>query len=208
MSPVLKVSILGNIILATVVFWLVRRGPIASGRTAGTVEAEITNRFPEINAKPSAAAHPSQESFRWSQLESTDYRTYLANLRSVGCPEQTIRDIITADLDSSYAPRRAQLERNLTAGFAARQEAETGLRELRSEEARVLATLLGDPPPATQPTAGMPAWVLARRNARPVLPLVFGNIDPAALQLDQGQMGDRRSSASTISARIRAARHQ
>ena len=42
---------------------------------------------------------------QWAQLESEDYRTYIARLRSVGCPEQTIRDIIISDLDKVLAPR-------------------------------------------------------------------------------------------------------
>lgn len=43
--------------------------------------------------------------FRWSQLESEDYRTYIERLRAVGCPEQTIRDLIIADVDKLLAPR-------------------------------------------------------------------------------------------------------
>ncbi len=43
--------------------------------------------------------------FQWAQLESEDYRTYVTRLRSIGCPEQTIRDIIIADLDKLIAPR-------------------------------------------------------------------------------------------------------
>jgi len=43
--------------------------------------------------------------FQWAQLESEDYRTYIARLRSIGCPEQTIRDIIISDLDKVLAPR-------------------------------------------------------------------------------------------------------
>jgi hypothetical protein len=41
---------------------------------------------------------------QWAQLESEDYKTYIARLRSIGCPEQTIRDIIIADLDKLLAP--------------------------------------------------------------------------------------------------------
>jgi RNA polymerase sigma factor (sigma-70 family) len=44
--------------------------------------------------------------FQWSQVESADYRQYVANLRAIGCPEETIRDIIIADLNASYLPRR------------------------------------------------------------------------------------------------------
>src|SRR3989442_5976353 len=37
--------------------------------------------------------------FRWGQLESTDYRIYIGNLRAVGCPEETVRDIIVAEIN-------------------------------------------------------------------------------------------------------------
>jgi hypothetical protein len=46
-------------------------------------------------------------SFSWREVESTDYPTYIANLRSIGCPEETIRDIIIADVNSMYAKKRA-----------------------------------------------------------------------------------------------------
>lgn len=43
--------------------------------------------------------------FKWAQLESEDYRTYIQRLRAIGCPEQTIRDIVIADLDKLLSPR-------------------------------------------------------------------------------------------------------
>ena len=50
--------------------------------------------------------------FNWSQLESTDYREYIANLRSVGCPENTIKDIILTDVMRLYAQRRGKFYQN------------------------------------------------------------------------------------------------
>jgi hypothetical protein len=47
---------------------------------------------------------------QWRQLESEDYKDYIARLRSIGCPEQTIRDIIIADLDKLYAPKLKALQ--------------------------------------------------------------------------------------------------
>src|SRR5579859_842446 len=44
--------------------------------------------------------------FSWQQLESPDYPTYIAHLREIGCPEQTIRDIIIADVNQLYAKKR------------------------------------------------------------------------------------------------------
>ena len=45
--------------------------------------------------------------FSWQEVESADYPTYIGNLRDIGCPEQTIRDIIVADVNALYAHRRA-----------------------------------------------------------------------------------------------------
>jgi hypothetical protein len=45
------------------------------------------------------------EPFHWKQLESEDYRQYVANLRAIKCPEQTIQDIVYADLERLLAKR-------------------------------------------------------------------------------------------------------
>src|SRR5579871_1431151 len=43
--------------------------------------------------------------FHWAHLESEDYRDYIARLRAIGCPEETIRDIIIADVEKLIAPK-------------------------------------------------------------------------------------------------------
>jgi len=43
--------------------------------------------------------------FNWQQVESEDYKTFIANLRSIGCPEETIRDIVIADVTKLFAAR-------------------------------------------------------------------------------------------------------
>ncbi len=50
--------------------------------------------------------------FHWSQLESANYREYIANLRAIGCPESTIKDIILTDVMRLYAQRRGQYSQN------------------------------------------------------------------------------------------------
>lgn len=42
---------------------------------------------------------------RWSEIESSDYLQYVANLRAIGCPELLVRDIITADLTDTFSKR-------------------------------------------------------------------------------------------------------
>ena len=46
--------------------------------------------------------------FTWAQLESTNYYTYVKNLRAVDCPEETIADIITADVRVLFRKKREQ----------------------------------------------------------------------------------------------------
>lgn len=45
----------------------------------------------------------------WRSLESDDYATYVANLRKAGCPEETVRDILIADINKLFALRRKAL---------------------------------------------------------------------------------------------------
>lgn len=45
--------------------------------------------------------------FTWQEIESEDYPTYIANLRAIGSPESTIRDIIVAEVNALYDRKRA-----------------------------------------------------------------------------------------------------
>jgi LysM repeat protein len=87
------------------------------------VLAAVGWRYAHRSVEPvsSAFAFPAQAStnlvktnvvlrrqfFSWQEVESPDYPTYVANLRDIGCPEQTIRDIIIADVNGLYSRRRA-----------------------------------------------------------------------------------------------------
>jgi LysM repeat protein len=88
--------------------------------------------------------------FTWGEVESSDYPTYIANLRDIGCPEQTIRDIIIAEINTLYARRLAtelvtpeqqwwRSEPDTNTVRAAAQKA----RELEDERRALLARLLG-----------------------------------------------------------------
>jgi LysM repeat protein len=88
--------------------------------------------------------------FTWHELESDDYATYVANLRDIGCPEQTIRDIIIADVNALFARRRAQ-EILTPAQQWWRSELDTNVlraailrsRELEQQRRDLLTKLLG-----------------------------------------------------------------
>jgi hypothetical protein len=70
--------------------------------TASREKVKVRDQVAKQDA--SAAGVPK---FHWSEVESQDYKEYIARLRSVQCPEETIRDIIVADINKLYAPREA-----------------------------------------------------------------------------------------------------
>ena len=55
-------------------------------------------------------ASESIRTFTWESVESGDYLTYIENLRSIGCPEETIRDIIGADVNKLYEQRWKEIK--------------------------------------------------------------------------------------------------
>jgi LysM repeat protein len=97
---ILPLSLLLNLVLAALAFSLWHRPPAAAptpSYSTNTTRVVGTNRFrPFVQRAP----------FTWDQLESDDYDRYINNLRAIGCPDDTIRDIIVCDVDALYAHRR------------------------------------------------------------------------------------------------------
>jgi hypothetical protein len=115
----------------------------ASGAYAAPVLRLVKTNVVETNA------------FRWSQLETDDYRAFIQRLRAVGCPEQTIRDLVIADLDKLFAARLLAINpaaRELHYWQPDNKDLETSadyrerqrqLREIDFAKRQVLSELLG-----------------------------------------------------------------
>ncbi len=93
----LLLSLLANAALAVGLYVSIRHAPVPV-IAASTEETNAVIKTNEVVRR---------QFLSWAHVESTDYPTYIANLRNIGCPEQTIRDIIIADVNSLYARRRA-----------------------------------------------------------------------------------------------------
>ncbi|MGI8966089.1 MAG: hypothetical protein ACR2H1_08395 [Limisphaerales bacterium] len=52
-------------------------------------------------------AKPAVPRFNWREVESPDYKEYIAKLRAIHCPEETIIDIIVADVSKFYRSKLA-----------------------------------------------------------------------------------------------------
>ena len=198
----LSLSLLLNFGLIGCLLWALNRSPEANVRTTAASAAAKSRSLQQALGdaeRPLPPALPVVETkpFSWSQVESSDYRTYIANLLRIGCPEQTIRDIITADLDGLYSPKREAFQRKLAAvdssgGLMRRSGIENALDSLRDEEAATLAALLG-PGRSSGQMAAEPAPRSAAGQARSAetaasVPLVFQDADAAALKLNDRQV--------------------
>lgn len=205
-NAVAKTSLAANVILAVFAAWLVFRhrapeqetGP-APTATVSAPTAQPSADVPDINRAP--------DPFRWGQIESTNYTVYIANLRSIGCPEQTIREIVTAEIHDIYEGLRHEMQKKPMddAALAA------GLAQLRREEESVVAALLGPNPAAAEiasadgnsgdpraeqqvaaplsPTERYRQSVERRALARPItMPIVFQPVDQAVMKLSDDQL--------------------
>ena len=94
------ISLGANIVLAAV--WLAITSPHAGESASRAQELALSNA---ANTRTNILLR--RQFFSWQEVESPDYPTYITNLRNIGCPEQTIRDIIIADVNALYARRRA-----------------------------------------------------------------------------------------------------
>ena len=107
--------------------------PVVPEVTLGELGTVVTNLVP----------------FRWAQLESEDFRTYVANLRAVRCPEWIIRDLVFHDLERLYQTREAaqpspdMFWKPGRVREAARQETEKRSRQMELEKRAVMRDLLG-----------------------------------------------------------------
>jgi hypothetical protein len=127
-------------------------------------------------------------------LDSTNYHLYVKNLRGIGCPEPSVRAIVTADVEAVYGKLRRQLEQKLAdldkgslasqlGAFNSQQAIQAELQQLPDTETRLIADLLGLTPaqPAQPKLPPLP-------EGPAVLPLALQPLDLAALNLDDQQI--------------------
>lgn len=123
--------------------------------TAADPERKLTvtiKRLVRNLPSPTAAvATTNAPAFHWSTLESPDYATYAANLRAVGCPERTLRDILLPDIEKLYDERAKELADGPEDHFwetadtrdARQRQREAKLRSLELEKRALIRQLLG-----------------------------------------------------------------
>ncbi len=71
----------------------------------------VSHGRPEVAQQPAADAVPAATNdlrrSNWRRVQSEDYAQYVARLRKLGCPDKTVCDIVTADVNEMFR-RRAE----------------------------------------------------------------------------------------------------
>src|SRR5581483_4304774 len=159
---ILIASVAINLALVAALFAFYRkypRGPLQVGDTPRVATAANSDKTRIVVRK---------QFFSWQDVESDNYPIYIKNLRDIGVPEQTIRDIIVADVNQLYA-RKRQTEVVTADQQWWRSDPDTSLDQaamlkvaaLEQERRALLTTLLGpDWETATGPQPPRPGIVL------------------------------------------------
>ena len=110
LQRLLMISILANLVCFVGLFWLTTDRQSSTEPSQPVPTGEPVNPGQAIGqAAPPERIVREVERFRWSQIESDDYKEYIQNLRDIGCPEETIRNLVKQDLDKYYDQRKADI---------------------------------------------------------------------------------------------------
>ena len=104
--PILCCTALG---LALAIGWVSKPRPAAVMTASNELPALPSPATVRVVRKNSGNKPATESAFNWQSVESEDYKIYIANLRAIGAPESTVRDIIFAEINTLYEPREAPL---------------------------------------------------------------------------------------------------
>ena len=150
LALVLSLALSGALLAMNYALFRARSGTISSGaerKVTVTTKRVVRNAPPATPPVPTTNAAP----FHWRALESEDYTVYAANLRAVGCPERTLRDILLPDIEKLYDERAKKLEESPEDTFwetadqrdARQRQRAAKLRALELEKRALIQRLLG-----------------------------------------------------------------
>ena len=155
MKTSLKISIVINMaLLASLVVSLANKKRTSISSAPLAVSVNETPAPALLVDKPAVDQPVKAQPFRWSQLESSDYRTYINNLRNIGCPADTLRAIVTADVDEKYRKHSDDLQQYLAncdglpwaeklKAYDEHQRLVAEMQNLPQQEQEEVASLLG-----------------------------------------------------------------
>jgi hypothetical protein len=193
---VLFISIAVNLaLLAAIALLLLQKPSVESARKPARVTrtilvTQVVEQVEQTNI--------SSETFDWSQVESEDFSIYARNLRGIGCPEQTVRDILTADIEQLFVRRRQELFRPLQNQFwdslakngdLIGRELQKKVDKLKAEKEALLNKIVKGAP-APEKTYGLGEYEMLRDFLPPEKTRILTAISEKLARLRQGMEMD------------------
>jgi len=136
-----------------------------SNRTTPLVHVE-NHATAAPSSKTSQVKPESTSTFKWSQIESEDYNVYVNNLRAIGCPEVTIRRIVTAELTENYSKSSpADSARQIQSGIDSDISKSEISKSMPGAVAEAVSAIFHETPVSNQAPMRTPAQVRKERLA-------------------------------------------
>src|SRR5262245_47105451 len=109
-------SVAANLLLAAWCFTslpaVLRHEADVAGSSPRETASSLSSKSPSQNGLPGAWAPASatrKGPVTWNDIQSADLKQFIARLRGVGCPEETIQDITLAEVNRRFAARTRQV---------------------------------------------------------------------------------------------------
>jgi len=203
MKKALIISLIVNaVLLAGVILLYLSQKPqptVAVAPIPAQSAAQALSGHLAFSNSTTLSSHTQSGAFRWSQLDASDYHTYVKNLRTVGCPKVTLRAIVTADVEAAFHFRIHEIQKqlaqlkngswtNLAAAINVKKSLDAELQSMPEKEKAAIDDYLGlkkDPP---QSVAGTEASTPdSRETPSAILPVVFQDVDVSEMNLSEAQ---------------------
>ncbi len=147
MKLVLAFSVVLNVALAVIAARSQEKHSSVTQRSLASAQVPLQQEHRPL--APAFQVDPITNRFDWRMIESSDYEKYVANLRAIGCPEKTVRDIIVAEVQKTFGAKSAAVPLDVKFWScgperqAAERSREERRSELRAESRAILERLLG-----------------------------------------------------------------
>jgi len=153
----------------------------SSGRvTKAEVEAFPANAkkvkpAADVMPSPVPVAEPEVEDFDWGKVADVDFKKYRDQLLAIGCPENTTRVIVMAEINQVYSERRRAALATMQAQFwdlvgrgpdKLQKMAEEATKPIEDERRKVIDDVLGSAKSDPEEEAANKARALANNRAR------------------------------------------
>jgi len=168
MKPVVYLTILSLAANVALAAWWLKGRPEPAPTAVVVTESEPDSRPGGIRFTPSGSgdasmaplvARTSSNEPTWAELQTSDLKEFVRRLRAAGCPEETVRDIILAEVNRRYATLNRELwpeqnvvkpfwevQKNDPTDYKRSRERSRRNRELQKEKSALLVELLGVDP--------------------------------------------------------------